>query len=244
MDNRFQATFIPRQSPVTGASYSGQRGQRSLFMMILVMGAYGALYFYRGFVQDSNDNKKAQVEAAIQNFEPELTNELTVIKARMDAGKTLIENHKAFSLLFSLLELNTVQLLRFTEVSYKVGDDKKIQIAMKGEARSYNAIAYQSDVFAKVEQLKNPVVSNLRLGEGGIISFDFTAELDPSAVSYKRLVEWLPAEPIQAAGVSTTTQATTTRATSTPRTTGTSGVGTTTPTRTGSSTPANNQPAS
>jgi hypothetical protein len=231
MENRLQATFMPRQSAVQGG-YAGPKGQRSLFLIvsaaifILVVAAWGGLYFYKGYITDSNKEKQAQIQKAIDNFEPELTAELTTIKNRMDAGKNLLENHKAVSLFFSLLELNTVQVLRFKEMSYSVSGDKKIQIALKGEARSYNAIAYQSDWFSKLEPVKNPVFSNLVLDANGNVSFDFVAELDPKAVSYKNLVsDSILLPPVPAVS------------TSTPTTTPSARTGTTTPPRTGTSTP-------
>ena len=105
----------------------------------------------------------------------------------MDAGKSLLDNHKAVTLLFTLLEINTAQTVQFKEFSYIVGADKKIKLAMKGEARSYTAIAFQSDVFSKIEQLKNTMFTNLFIDEKGIITFDFSAEVDPSVVAYKKL---------------------------------------------------------
>jgi len=238
MENRLQATFMPRQSAVQGG-YAGPKGQRSLFLIVsvaifvLVLAAWGGLYFYRDYITDSNKEKQAQIQKAIDNFEPELTAELTTIKNRMDAGKTLLENHKAVSLFFSLLEINTVQVLRFKEMSYAMSADKKIQISLKGEARSYNAIAYQSDWFSKLEPIKNPVFSNLVLDAKGNVGFDFTAELDPKAVSYKNLVSdsILPPPPAVSTSTPTTTPSARTGTTTPPRT------GTSTPPRTSTSTP-------
>ncbi len=239
MDNRLQATFMPRQPATPGGAYPGQRGQKSFFMTIsvilflLVIVAMGGLIAYKSFLKGSNTDKQGQIEEAIKNFEPELTKELTIIKNRMDAGKNLLDSHRAVSLFFSLLELNTVQVLRFTEVSYSVSPDKKIMISMKGEARSYNAIAFQSDVFSKVEQLKNPIFSNLNLDDEGIITFDFDAEIDSNATLYKNLISGLPI-PTVPASMNATSTATTTPSTST---TTPANRGTRTPGRVSTSTP-------
>ncbi len=237
MDNRLQATFMPRQT-VGAGGYPGQKGRQSVFLLIgvlvfgLVVAMYGGLYGYKVFITKSNEEKKVQVEKAIKDFEPELTQKLTLIKNRIEAAKTLLDNHKAVSLLFSLLELNTVQVLRFSDVSYSyMPDTKKIAIAMKGESRSYNAIAYQSDVFSKIDQLSSPIFSNLAITESGLITFDFNAELDTNAVMYKNLFTnfTLPA------ATTTPATATSTSATSTPaRSTST---GTSTPPRATSTPP-------
>ncbi len=209
MDNRLQATFMPRQPAVSGDAYARPKGPHSFFKMIgvlvfvLALVAMGGLFAYKKYITGNNGEKQTKVEEAIKNFEPELTRELTILKARVDAGKGLLENHKAFSLLFTLLELNTAQTVQFNEFSFVVSPDKKIKLTMKGEARSYNAIAFQSDVFSKVEQFKSPMFTNLAINEQGIISFDFSAELDPAAVSYKKLTAGFVFLP---ASVATTTQ--------------------------------------
>lgn len=231
---------MPRQSATAGGAYPGQKSPRSFFLLVgvlvftLTVLAYGGLFVYSKYVTKSNEEKKAKVEAAIKDFEPKLTQELTLIKNRIDVGKTLLDNHKAVSLLFSLLELNTVQVLRFKEVNISyVPESKKIALSMKGEARSYNAIAYQSDVFSKVEQMKNPVFSNLTIDDKGVISFDFSAELDTNSVLYKNLFKDFTLPAVSAAVSTSTPTATSTSGS----TSGQTRVGTSTP-RTGTTTPA------
>jgi hypothetical protein len=193
MDNRLQATFMPRQSAVTGEAYVRPKGPPNFLMIIgvvvflLTLAAIGGLFFYKGYVEASNDEKKAQIEEAIQNFEPELTKELTTLKARVDAGRYLLEGHKAISVFFSLLGANTAQTVRFRDMNISIGNDKTLTLSMEGEARSYNAIAFQSDAFSKVEYIKNPIFSDLVLDEDGLITFNVTAQIDPAAVSYKKL---------------------------------------------------------
>lgn len=200
---------MPRQPAVSGDAHARPKGAPSFFKMIgilvfvLALVAMGGLFAYKKYITGNNGEKQIKVEEAIKNFEPELTRELTILKARVDAGKNLLENHKAFSLLFTLLEVNTAQTVQFNEFSFAISPDKKIKLTMNGEARSYNAIAFQSDVFSKVEQFKNPMFTNLAIDERGIISFDFSVDIDPSAVSYKKLVANFASLP---AAVATTTQ--------------------------------------
>lgn len=237
MENRFQATFMPRQAPVpgTGDAYIRPKNPPNFLMIVgvtifvLALLALGGLYLYRSFVMASNADKKAAVEEAIKNFEPELTKELTVIKARMDAGKYLLENHKAVSLLFKLLEANTAQTVRFNEFSFTVLPDRKIDLTMKGEARTYNAIAFQSDVFSKIEQIRSPLFSNLSIDEKGLISFSVEAELDPTVVSYKQLVKNFVLPTLLPIATTTPTTATTTPSTATSTATSTPSSSTSTP---------------
>ncbi len=200
MDNRLQATFMPRQSAPSGEAFERRKSPPNFFMLagvvlfLIVLGLTGGLYAYKNVLTKGNEAKRAAIQDAIRNFEPELTKELTSLKSRMDAAKTLVQNHKAFSLLLGLLEMNTAQTVRFSDFSYAVAPDNKISLSMRGESRTYNAIAFQSDVFSKVPQLKNPMFKNLSLDDKGVISFNVTAELEPSAVAYSRIVS--PTAPI------------------------------------------------
>ncbi|HLP43964.1 MAG TPA: hypothetical protein VK145_01680 [Candidatus Nanoarchaeia archaeon] len=228
MDNRLQATFMPRQSPGANDAYVRPKGPPNFLMgialvlILLVGAAWGGLYFYRSSITQSNEAKRAQIEAAVKNFEPELTKELTILKARVDAGKTLMSNHIAFSEFLELLGATTVQTVQFTDFGFATGDSGKIEVNLKGQARSYNAIAFQSDVFSRVKQFIAPVFSGLVLDEKGNLNFSVSFELDPSTVKYSDLFAAAPLSlPVE---VATTTTATTTPS------------GTTSPARTGTST--------
>lgn len=192
MDNRLQATFMPRQAAVAGGGYVRPKGHHwfmtlGIVIFLLVGASYGGLYFYKDYVKKNNEEKQKKVQTAVSNFEPELTKELTLLKARIDVGENLIKNHRAFSRFLTLLEKNTVQTVQFTELAYDISEDNKVLLSMTGDSRSYNAIAYQSDVFSRVPQIKAPVFSGLSVNDKGVISFKVTAELDSSAISYAEL---------------------------------------------------------
>lgn len=193
MENRLQPTFIPHKANVPGDPYTRPKGSNFLMtaavvLLVLVLIAFGGLYMYRGQLVTTNEQKKAQIEEIIRNFEPELTRELSVLKARIDAGVQILDKHTAFSLFLALLEINTAETVRFTDLAYDSSGDK-INLRLQGEASTYNAIAFQSDVFSRLEPIKNPIISGLNLNETGRINFNVTAELDPATVSYKKLVE-------------------------------------------------------
>ncbi len=220
MDNRLQATFMPRQVPGANDTYTRPKGPPNFLMgialvlILLVGGAWGGLYFYKGQISKANDAKKTQIQDAVNNFDPDLTKQLTVLKARLDAGKSLITGHTAFSRFLDLLSANTVQTIQFSDLSYTYSDDNKIQVDLKGSAHSYNAIAYQSDVFSKVPQIQTPVFSGLELNDKGVITFNVTAKIDPKVVSYADQFKNSSTIPLPVPVEPSTTPATTTRTTS------------------------------
>lgn len=222
MDNRLQATFMPRQVPGANDAYVRPKGPPNflmgiaLILLLLTGAAWGGLHFFKGHTVKQNDAMKAQIQEAIENFDPELTRELTVLKARLDAGKTLINGHVSFSRFLNLLAANTVQTIQFNSLMYTQDEAGQITLDMKGRSRSYNAIAFQSDVFSRVPEIVTPVFSGLVLDDKGVISFNVKAGIDPKAVSYAKQYEDVkPAVVVPVANPATTSPATSTPSTST-----------------------------
>jgi len=60
---------------------------------------------------------------------------------------------------------------------------------MDVEAQSYNALAEQSDIFAKDTFLKNPQFFGFDLAENGNIKAKFTATVDPTLISYQKKIQ-------------------------------------------------------
>ncbi len=236
MDNRLQATFMPRQAPGANDAYVRPKGPLNFLMaialvLILIVGAaWGGLYFYKGYIVSSNETKKAKIQEEISSFDPELTKQLTVLRARLEAGKLLITNHVAFSEILDLLAANTVQTVQFNSLSYSSTDDGKISLNLKGQSYSYNAIAFQSDVFSKVPEIQAPVFSGLVLDDEGAINFNVEAGLDPTALRYSNQFKDEIVVPLTTTQTGTTSTSTSVRTGSTASTTP---VSTSTPVHTG-----------
>jgi hypothetical protein len=70
---------------------------------------------------------------------------------------------------------------------------------MQGYGSSLSAVAFQSDVLNQLEQyglrkiIRNPILSDPALDANGTVSFNFSATIDPAALSYMKSVE--PAAP-------------------------------------------------
>ena len=68
MDNRLQATFMPRQTAVPGVTSARPKSPRNFFMTIgvlifvLALVAMGGLYAYKSYITSANEDKKGEVE--------------------------------------------------------------------------------------------------------------------------------------------------------------------------------------
>lgn len=169
-------------------------------IFIIAIVSAGGLYFYKRVLAAQNETKRADIEEAIKNFDDDLTKQLTLLRTRLDVANQLLSNHTAFTAFLNILQQNTVQTIRYTELRYAVAQDKTL-ITMKGEASSYVAIAYQSDVLSANDSLKSVVVSDLALNEGGTISFNVKSEIDPKAISYESTIVPPSNEPSSATGL-------------------------------------------
>lgn len=197
MENRFQTSFIPQKPPVPGGGEIYRPKSPPNFFVIFgfivflfILAIFGGLFFYKGTLTKSNEGKKQKISAEIKNFEPELTRELTLLKARIDSSKQLLANHVAASSLFLLLQDITAQTVRFRDMTFTVSEDslsreRKVGVVLKGEAASYSSIAFQSDIFSRNENLKSPIFFDVNLNEQGFVEFNVRADVMQKAVTYK-----------------------------------------------------------
>lgn len=200
MENRLQTSFMPKRPIVGGGPAPIRQKSPPSFLMIIgvlififTLGLFGGLWWYEGSLVRSNEAKRLQIENEIRNFEPELTRELTVLKTRIDSGKQLLSNHIAFSSVLGLLETITAKSVRFSEMTFTSSPDavtreSKMTLALKGESDSYVSVAFQSDLFAKHENIRNPIFSDLNLNEKGFVGFAVKADIVPTSVLYKNTI--------------------------------------------------------
>lgn len=202
MDNKFQASFIPKRPVMAGSQMasSARRAPMSLFLIIataifvITLLAFGAAFFYKSYVTKQNAAKQEQIKQEVAAFDQDLTNKLTLLKSRLDSGNQLLTNHVAASAFFQVLQDLTVKSIKFSDFAFTALPGDKISVAMKGEAKSYVAVAFQSDTMVNSKYLKNPILSDLHLDDKtGIITFNVKTEIDPSILSYKKFFNAPPA---------------------------------------------------
>jgi hypothetical protein len=78
--------------------------------------------------------------------------------------------------------------VRYTDFSYNTSN-KGLELMLKGEARGYTALAAAAEVFNENKAFQEPSFSDLRLDEKGNVVFTLSLRVDPTFLSYKKLVE-------------------------------------------------------
>ena len=130
----------------------------------------------------------ATLAKAKSSYEPNFIEKITELYNKIEAAKGIIKNHVAASRIFDFLENNTLTSVRFKSLSYKFDRKGQVEITMAGEAKSFSAVALQSDVFGGQKIVKDPVFDNLDLDESGNVTFQFKAVIDPDFLLYKNLL--------------------------------------------------------
>lgn len=195
MEPKFQSSFIPKGPIAASGNPTPSQGKdRSLvgflaltifsLTVLLSVGVFG----YNRFLSYRISQIGSELEAARSDLDSGSLRELIKLDSRINSTGELLANHVVISPLFKFLEENTLRNVRFVELNYATTDEGLV-IRMFGQARSYAAVALQSETFNESQYFKNPVFSDLSLDEEGNVTFSFSATVDPSLISYRRVVE-------------------------------------------------------
>lgn len=202
MEPKFQSSFIPKgplatASTVTPTSRTARHSilgilANIVFTLAVLLGlaVFGyELYLNRNISKMGND-----LTVARASLEPEVIEKISNLDERIISTAELLENHIVLSPLFDYLENSTLRTVRFTQFAYET-TDKGLEVAMRGQARGYTAVALQSEIFNNSPYFKQPIFADLDLDEVGNVTFSFRANLDADIVSYKASADELEAAP-------------------------------------------------
>jgi len=222
MEPKFQTSFIPKKSLVTGnPAINRSSGHASAFFMAFAMivfvvslGAAGGGYAWKHILSTYQISYKTQLAERQKQFNIDLIEQLKNANVKIDIAKQLLQNHVAFSGIFDIISRFTIEKVRFTNLSLTMpaAPGADMNISMSGYGNSLSSVAFQSDVLSQLEQyglrkvVKNPVLSNPALDAAGMVSFGLTASVDASSLQYEK----------QITGGTSTNAATTSATTATP----------------------------
>lgn len=197
MEPRFQTSFIPKKplSPDTrGGTHRviGFFSLGSLIIFVSVLALSVGVFLYQQFLLQNISSMKRSLDRARAAFEPALIEELKRLDSRIEMAKKLLGVHAAATPIFRLLELNTLQNVRFSDFNYAASGGETVSVTMKGEARSFSALALQADLLASRREIRDPVFSNLTPDKGGLVGFSFFGNIDPRVVLYQSTLNPAP----------------------------------------------------
>jgi hypothetical protein len=195
MDKEFQTSFIPKKTVIESPKRAGGGGGGifnliAFVIFIASLLSAGGAYFYRQSVSANIEEYKTSLIRARNQFEPGAIRELQILDKRLNAATKILNQHVAVSPIFELLQDITLPTVRYSDFSYVIDDAKsKVDIKMKGEAKDYNFIALQADLFSDNKFIKNPIFSDFVLDQTSNIDFNLTFSVDKSLISYESFLD-------------------------------------------------------
>lgn len=194
MDKEFQTSFIPKKTIIERPKkIQGGGGIVNLFsfiIFIIALLSVGGAYLYRESVKTNIEEYKKSLAIAKNQFEPSLITELQILDKRLNAATAILDQHVAVSPIFVLLEESTLPTVRYSDFTYDIdAKTNLVNVEMKGEAKGYNFIALQADLFNDNKFIKNPIFSDLVLDQNGNVDFNLTFSVDKSLISYESFLD-------------------------------------------------------
>lgn len=193
---QLQTSFTPKKAPapLQPASSAFHFGRSvNLFAVIgviiflLTAALAGGVFLYRGYLIKDIAKKDAALAEARKSFAPEFVDEAARLSKRIEAIKSLLSSHRTLTPLFDVLEKKTLETVRFQDFSLDTKGSEP-SLTMTGQARSFNAVALQSDIFGGDRYFKNPIFSNFTLSDRGDVLFNFRTSLDQKLLLYRETI--------------------------------------------------------
>lgn len=199
METKFQTSFIPK-APVTDSSAgrrSGGAGILFLISFIIFMASLCAavgVFFYNQILDQKIKTGNDELSKNQNIFNPSVVQEYSRLNDRINASYEILKKHTAVSNLFNIISAVTLKNVRFNNFTYSNTGGDKISLAMNGQTRSYESVALQAraltDPTMKYRNaFKSPILGDLNVDSLGNVSFNLASAIDPSVVSYYRLVQ-------------------------------------------------------
>ena len=205
METKFQTSFIPKKPIVSiggiGSNFAPRQRARAtisiffsigLLLFIVSLGMAGGVYAWKSVTLSTQNNLKQQLEGRQKQFNTSLIEDLKRVNVKIDVAGKLMANHLALSNIFAIISRLTAERVRFSSLDLTAPSTQSndIIISMAGVGVDLSAVAFQSDVLGQLEQyglrkiVKNPILSDPTLDTSGMVSFGFSASIDPSTLSY------------------------------------------------------------
>lgn len=193
MESKISTSFIPKRPLNTASSQSKGSSIGIVFLITLIIFISAlvlavSVFLYQQFLFQDLDRKKVSLERARAAFDPNLIQELSRLDGRIESSKSILNDHRTVSSLFSLLEEITLKSISFDNFNYKTDEAGRVSIIMDGKASSFSSVALQSDAFSDNKFIEEPIFSNLNLDSKGNVIFNFAAFVSHQLVSYKNFI--------------------------------------------------------
>lgn len=157
-----------------------------LIVSLVIAGFIAALavgtFLYGTYLDRALAGKQAQLSQAQSQVDENTVEDFVRLRDRLSSVKTLLSTHVVLSQFFDRLEALTLANVRFIDLTLTTAGDNTAQLKMSGTAKSFNALAAQSNAFASEKGIKRAIFSNITLTDKNQVSFQMTADIDSKLI--------------------------------------------------------------
>lgn len=197
MNDNVQISFIPKRPLARGELLRTRRpvfGMTfvvSLALIIMTIGAAVGEMLYIQYLTNGLEKRAVNLRDIRENIEASDTmsnlDDVRAVQKKISIVRDVLDSHVAPSMILAFLSKTTLPEVTYTKYSY-AKTDRSVELSLAGEAVSYEALAYQSQVYRESEDyLISYSVSDFSLTENGTISFAFSGELRPDVIEFKKI---------------------------------------------------------
>ncbi len=149
-----------------------------------------SVFGYEAYLTNQREDRAAKLEEYDRRAageDGESVKDLVRLQSRLVAAESILNAHAMPSGLFDMLEQETLENVRFDSFDYVVADDGTIEIRVAGVARTFNALAAQSEAFAADESdIRRAIFSGIAENDDGLVTFELSANVEPDLVTMPR----------------------------------------------------------
>ncbi|MBU6490655.1 hypothetical protein KGQ25_00610 [Patescibacteria group bacterium] len=196
-------SFVPYSASASArrfrGDYAGAFGFFGYAVLFFVFALAIGVFLYGRVLAATRSAKDAELAKAEAAVDPAVVDGFVRLHNRLSSGQTLLANHIALSGFFNLIEAIIPATVSFTSLHLSFDTSGKMNVEGSGVAKSFNALAVTSTVFAADGRIKNAIFSNIVVRKDNSVSFAFVATLDP------KLTAFSPSASVSAASTTTGT---------------------------------------
>lgn len=188
---KFQTSFVPKKPVVSGPGIPTPKGNNffmiiATFIFIVSLVFVGLVYFWKYSLTETISGQLNDLQRARDEFNPEEIAQATRLNNRIISIEELLNKHRSPVQVFEVLERYTLNTVRFNSFSYKTTEGNEISISGSGVGSGFESIVLQSDEFGATTLLRDVIFNSVVGQENGLVSFSFSALLDPNVVLYRK----------------------------------------------------------
>ncbi len=157
-------------------------------VLIATVLAAGGLFAYQKILTGQINKANAEIVSARDSFQPDTIKELVDVAGQIMSVQGLLNSHVAVSRLLETLQSLILKNAQFNNFQFSIPAGVP-SISMDVEAKSYNALAEQYNIFSQNTVIQDPSFLNYTLLDNGDVSTKFTGTIDPILISYKDSIE-------------------------------------------------------